>query len=814
MFLLANPGKGKTEEEKKEIDGKYTRGENVMPRPEAVRDELGEADRRMVEEVRVMSLRNLDGRGHQHGYERGVRHRHRSRERRQASSGGATERASSSVDSRSQARHIEHQSSLRSLISADEVSAAEMEEEILRQIAEEGLLDGIDLHNMTASQEDELSERIADAYRRRHHRGPHSPRNYNVNSARVILSPPDSAARAAASSSSRRHAMSTSASEEAGRLNPPVSRPHLLDTDISSQGQRRRVSSERRHQTSPVPRAPPVSQQAARSATDLSTGQRSTTNRDRRPVELSSHDRRSSEPRTRVRRSSDGAERRRRDGPLIPPSAISPGDAQSRQNEVAQEVDNRRPSASAPEVVDGEPTISEAARQSSALQPRPLPSAAQETSIPVSASGTNARSKPPAYPEPIVKCDRCEKNNLQYEQHAHCAICNNGTYNLCNRCYREGKGCLNWYGFGNLAWHRFQRGISHQDPPHALIGRQYLKPHPASVQTSSNADDPLMTTEDPSKRLLSGAFCCNCSAYASDCFWHCNFCNDGEFGFCNTCVDTGQCCTHPLLPIAQISAAKSQTSFPSTHTEATFAPITSPSMMHTYPPSNIAASGQYRPLTFSNPCDICHYPIQPSSSRYHCYTCNAGNYNICTLCYSKLVSSGRISSEDGDKGWRRCPKAHRMIKFFFEDTPHGQRRIIVNDLVGGLFLEDRQGQGQGEWSWTETNGQRRTKSLSRRLFEDSPGPGGAASSSTAAATAGSTMMTIQKLPPDGGVGMHAVALYARVPAEGARDELGFPRGAEVREAVEVSPEWYQGAYAGQKGLFPINHVKVIRVVNM
>ncbi|EHK97084.1 hypothetical protein M7I_7227 [Glarea lozoyensis 74030] len=42
-----------------------------------------------------------------------------------------------------------------------------MEEEILRQIREEGLLDGIDLENIDVNQEDQISERIAEAFRRR-----------------------------------------------------------------------------------------------------------------------------------------------------------------------------------------------------------------------------------------------------------------------------------------------------------------------------------------------------------------------------------------------------------------------------------------------------------------------------------------------------------------------------------------------------------------------------------------------------------------------------------------------------------------------
>ncbi|KAA6412685.1 MAG: RING finger domain-containing [Lasallia pustulata] len=61
------------------------------------------------------------------------------------------------VDRGSQARQIEHQSSLRSLLSGSEGSSAEMQEGILRQITDEGLLDGIDLNNMNIAQVDELS---------------------------------------------------------------------------------------------------------------------------------------------------------------------------------------------------------------------------------------------------------------------------------------------------------------------------------------------------------------------------------------------------------------------------------------------------------------------------------------------------------------------------------------------------------------------------------------------------------------------------------------------------------------------------------
>jgi hypothetical protein len=63
------------------------------------------------------------------------------------------------------------------------------------------------------------------------------------------------------------------------------------------------------------------------------------------------------------------------------------------------------------------------------------------------------------------------------------------------------------------------------------------------------------------------------------------------------------------------------------------------------------------------------------------------------------------------------------------------------------------------------------------------------------------------LPPDGGVGLRCLTLWSRfVPEE---DELGFPRGAEIREAERVNEDWFWGVYEGRKGLFPGNHVRVL-----
>ncbi|KAI4127871.1 MAG: hypothetical protein LQ347_004413 [Umbilicaria vellea] len=187
MYLQANPSRGRTVAEKEEIKEKYKPGDSVMPKVKMERETSeDEADRRVLEEVRELSLRDVqvqsggsyESRVRHGGRPRGqdtrdeeARQRRRpeeARRRRHEGSvalGGDNGSAMGDVDRRSQARQIEHQSSLRSLLSGSEGSSAEMQEEILRQIMDEGLLDGIDLNNMNVAQEDELSERIADAYR-------------------------------------------------------------------------------------------------------------------------------------------------------------------------------------------------------------------------------------------------------------------------------------------------------------------------------------------------------------------------------------------------------------------------------------------------------------------------------------------------------------------------------------------------------------------------------------------------------------------------------------------------------------------------
>ncbi|MCJ1400800.1 hypothetical protein MMC11_004008 [Xylographa trunciseda] len=809
MFLQANPEKSKTAGEKEERKAKYKPGDNVVPRLETKADSGDDEDRRMVEEIREMSLREVGVRGPR-SYERGTRHRNRSQDSRDESTRQRRRRdaqhtGTSPQDSRAQARQLGHQSSLRTLLSTD-AEAADIEEEILRQIMDEGLLDGIDLNNLDTSQEDELSERIAEAYRRRHHpqsSPSRSSRQENhrvsrVTAARVVEPQSSHATR-------RQHARSTSTVDQNPHSShPPVSRPHLLEAYPTGSSHRRRTSSESRRQTSPAPVVPQTRHEAARSATDLSDRPRSSESRVPRPLDLPSQGRRATDP--RPRRLSEG----------IRPRPDSEAQPISRSRDTTESSPPRSvPAQSASDIGSltrhRDPLRGVAIESSTNVSPRVLVGTFDASSTtdgrPTSSSSATPRNRPTLYVEPSVTCDGCGKTNIEYELHENCSTCKDGNYNLCHRCYRLGRGCLHWFGFGQSAWHRFQQQSSPTTLlPHTLTGHRYQKPKQESLRPSIEGDGKRMSTDDPSKRLEAGAFCSNCATFANDCFWKCDYCNDGEWGFCNKCVNQGKCCTHPLLPVAHVSSVKSQETNPggTAPTEASFAPIISPRMVQSFLPSNRTPLGQYRPLTFSTNCKICGYPVQPSQTRFHCYQCNDGDYDIHTTCYSKLSATGQISRNNGERGWRRCLEGHRMIVAGFEDANVGQRRLIVKDLVGGHALKDEGGataSTSGEWSWPEGH-ERKKRTVSRQVANGLEG-----NSAVPAAL-------FQKYPPDGGVGMIVLALWTYLPEEGATDELSFPRGAEIREAEDINRDWFWGYYAGAKAIFPASYVKVLGVATM
>ncbi|KAL8822304.1 MAG: hypothetical protein Q9191_006959 [Dirinaria sp. TL-2023a] len=828
MYLQANPGRGKTAEEKEELGQKYKHGDDVMPKVEAKRDSSSDVeDRRMMEEIREMSLREVGVRG-PGSYERGLRHRHgdgsrepgledprrrrREQERRRereenASTIAVVGRTRPATEPRAQARHIEHQSSLRSLLGSSDVDSAEMQAEVLRQITEEGLLDGIDLDNLDVSQEDELSERIAEAYRQRHgqsfrslqaeREGAREPSPNRQRSDRPRARP-------------RHHHQSGPHTEVVtNSSHPPISRPYLFDAYPTGPAHRRRTSSEYRREASPATAAAraegETQRQAARSATDLSDRPRTRTNVRDRPSEPG---RRTTDPeRQRAADTTRGRSSQQRQTLSTPATDHQHYRSSSRTaHRLAQPAppELANPPGSAQGSAQGQPATT-SLQPINAAGPAPYPVNdlfPQETTIPAHSS----RSSPPVrYPEPSVSCHRCGKANIEHDLHFHCSHCSAGNFNICLRCYRTGKGCHHWFGFGKAASDRWERQArsTGAPPPHSLTGRRYLPPPPETVQATLSSNSRTTTSSDPSSRLQSGFFCAVCSDFANQCFWKCDRCNDGEWGFCNRCVNQGKHCTHPLLPVAHPSAISSTPSEPrATHQTAaghSFTPLTHHnSPRHLSPTSGSDEVPDYIPLNFSTNCDMCTSSIPPSARRFHCPMCNDGDYDICTPCYVKLVSSGRISRENGDKGWRRCPQGHRtvMIVIGHATSATGGQRTVVQDLVGGHALkedgnpEESGGRGRKpEWKWKEENTIRTLPTQKR-------------TSTSNAARA--------PLPPSGGTGLSATALWSYYPQEGVQDELGFPKGAEITEAEDINGDWFWGIYCGKGGVWPSAYARVVR----
>ena len=797
-----------------------------MPKIEVKRDSSSDVeDRRMVEEIRDMSLREVGVRGAA-SYERGHRHRHRDgsrepahedlrRRRREQERRRQREEIGSTIavvgatrpaaEPRAQARHIEHQSSLRSLLGSSDVDSAEMQAEVLRQITEEGLLDGIDLDNLDVSQEDELSERIAEAYRQRHRqsfRSLRSEREASREPSPDRQRPERPRARPRYRQQSGPHSEIVTHSSH-----PPISRPYLFDAYPTGPAHRRRTSSEYRREASPATAAAradgETQRQAARSATDLSERPRTRTNVRDRPSEPG---RRTTDPERQC-----AADTPR--GRSSQPGQTSTASATDHQQQMLSSRTGHRPAPTAPP----EPTTPQHNAQ---VQPAPtsrqLVTAAGQAPYPVNdvvpqetpMSAHSSHSSPPMrYPEPSVSCHRCGKADVEHELHFHCSRCSDGNFNICLRCYRTGKGCFHWFGFGNAASDRWERQArsTGAPPPHSLTGRRYLPPPPETVQSAFSSNGRTTTSSNPISRLQSGFFCAVCSTLANDCFWKCDRCNDGEWGFCNSCVNQGKHCTHPLLPVAHPPATSFNPSEPRvTHQTAAGHSFTSLAHHLTSASRHISSGAgpnevvDYIPLTFSTNCDICTSSIPPSATRFHCPMCNDGDYDICTPCYLKLVSSGRISRENGDKGWRRCPQGHRMVMIVIDlaSNPGGGRRTVVRDLVGGHALQEDENQEENggtvrksEWKWKEEN-TIRTFAMQKR-------------SSTSNASQAS-------FPPSGGTGLRATALWSYYPQEGVQDELSFPRAAVITEAVDINGDWFWGVYCGKGGLWPGDYARVVR----
>lgn len=156
-----------------------------------------------------------------------------------------------------------------------------------------------------------------------------------------------------------------------------------------------------------------------------------------------------------------------------------------------------------------------------------------------------------------------------------------------------------------------------------------------------------------------------------------------------------------------------------------------------------------------------------------------------------------------------------MVVIGFEDRDGGQYRIVPHDLVGGLGLRDEDGADSQaarpigsnanvfvmpNWSWRETDG---TVRRARAATATNAGNVAAPPSSSPPSTKSTSF------PPDGGIGLRVLAQWSYYPSEGVKDELMFPKGAEIREAEDINGDWLWGVYAGSKGLFPGNYGRVL-----
>ncbi|KAE8385327.1 hypothetical protein BDV23DRAFT_165123 [Aspergillus alliaceus] len=841
MVLTANPDRAKPEAEKEEIAQRYTHGQSIFPRtgsPENINAESDDEDRRLIAEVRELSLRESRAQTREHRSARpsrarrsesadgdGRREYDRSRqepeEERSARRHG--QRAALS-DASERTRRIEHQSSLRSLLSLSDTDA--MQEEILRQIMEEGLLDDIDMDNLGPAQEEELSERIADAYRRRHRLRSRSQQRNDTQEAAHTSSRP----RARSQSVQRSQPVSVS---RPSPTHPPVSRPYLLEPLVprpGASGHQRRLSDQgsSRRRTSPVP-----VNSASSSEVNL------------RPAARSSSDMIADRPRgsqaARIR-TADSAPRSRRataSEQSIPNIWVAGANDRElrRQRPARQSIDSPTSAASvvrsprnASFSLRSEHNLASSSTTTSLAPVINSPARPEGRSRP-SSSRSNASQSIASYIEPSISCERCGKSNIQYDLHKRCPLCKDGNYHICLRCYRLGNGCLEWPGFAISAKADFDRIrassngllVSSQESQHILLSSRYDRPSDTARRTTRDGRE--ITNDNPSRRLQTGLFCDICQSSADTCFWKCNLCNEGDWGFCNKCVNEGKCCTHALLPISRVTPDSPMT--PATPTVSVDVANGSA--------APLARTETLKVLSFSTNCDICANPIPESTLRFHCLQCNEGDYDVCANCYLKLVTTTKIRKEDGHNGWRRCLKGHRMVVVGFEDHEEGQKRVIVRDLVGGRALKDEHLQpssppatpsstrtfatgsgfipspkvGTGDWSWKEGTERRKKASRIRTPWSGTHTDRiNSYSEPSTPTTPTQNSSSSRRFPPDGGVGLVVLALWAWYPEDGVKDELMFPRGAEITEAENINDDWYWGCYAGSTGLFPGKHVHV------
>lgn len=302
-------------------------------------------------------------------------------------------------------------------------------EELARQIQEEGLLDGLDLDNIDLSRDDELSRRVTDAYRRRQReRSRHEAAGRGGNGASRPADPsPVDAPRRRGPDGSRPRAASRPASghgQPENRSRPPPANPAGLDVRDAARRSRTRTASGGRSATAPLSSSGGDARPAARSQSDLASRGHS------------------SDPPTAPRQGF--GERRSSSTPSVrPPGELPPSSAGNKAS-FADRAPQWNPAA-------GEgPAAAAAARTHRPSELAVVHTAAPSPLDSPTAPG-QARPRAQLFPEPSISCSRCGKAHIEYEVHYNCATCAGGQWNMCLDCYRAGKGCLHWFGFGHGA---------------------------------------------------------------------------------------------------------------------------------------------------------------------------------------------------------------------------------------------------------------------------------------------------------------------------------------------------------------------------
>jgi hypothetical protein len=874
-YVRNNPDRGKSEDEKQGDRAKYKPGDNVLPKLRR-REERDEGDddyeERMLAAAQALSLREAGISSGSRGGSTQALEPPRERRRRERSRETSRDSRTSRRDGRSRSRQsasrgaspsravlppraIEHQSSLRSLLSSSEIDSEDVDEDLVRQVLEELVSEGVDLSQIGPAQEEEITERIAEAVRRRQserhaerqrerrERRERMAREGLTNSSSASLLQPVRSPLGREDEAARRrvHGRSESGtSTPQSAAGPPISRPGLIDAANRggrSQQHRRSSSQGSSRSARRVERPAALSVSSARPSYNddrPSTSDSAPTTR-RRQSDQGQRAGVDARQQFRISLQSTGSPTSPRGLGFHMPASDSPTSSVAIVGTPAQS-----PPGSTPAITPFQPpalrrTTDPARGRQSPSSTHGTPPTATAPTFPRSTTdpaGSDLRlqsqsdeaslTAPTLFTEPLIACKHCGKEHLEHELHYHCSKCDDGTYDLCHRCYRAGKGCKHWFGFGWTAWARYERDRpengypANYEHPHLLTGHRYRIPL-TPLTESSTPPHLLMSEDDPKDRLEDGVFCDVCKAFANACYWKCDFCNEGDWGFCNDCVNQGRHCTHPLLPVAhgtREAGGSNQSAPTSVHSTprssigltppesditATTPPRTPKSASFSRGPDYATiANIVFRPLNFTTLCNICRLSIPPINTRYHCLKCNAGDYDICMACYHKLNVSNRITKEDGINGWRKCLRGHRMVIVGFEDRDGGQRRMVVRDLVGGFALKEDAEISSGarsptsstisirEWKWRDYDGK----------IHNYRAPSNAA-------------VPAQRFPPDGGVGLRLKARWNYWPEEGVKDELAFPRHAEVREATDINGDWYWGVYCGATGLLPASFVASI-----